>query len=59
MYLMAGVHSSEETSEDASAGDSATSTEADALAEETRTTEDEETATGDTADDKGATDEEG
>ena len=51
MYLMAGVHSS----------DSEAATVVDALAEETRSTEDEETASdnGNIAEDKGTSDEDG
>ena len=61
MYLMAGVHSSDWLSEAVSAGVSEAATVVDALAEETRSTEDEETASdnGNIAEDKGTSDEDG
>jgi hypothetical protein len=47
MYLMAGVHSSEDISVEASAGDSVAATAVDVLAEDKRTEEDETGATDD------------
>ena len=60
MYLMAGVHSSEDISVEASAGDSVAATAVDVLAEDKRTEEEETGATDDNiAEDKGASDEDG